>query len=169
MKEEKLSTAPFRAAKKSGTKRELSPYDPYKRKARGKENNPGSLGTGLSARERGCACAKRDVYRKRAIEWAVRETLEKRHGTRRNPAFDGQGWKDPCDERLWANFAHATGDEKALQELCRRALSEYRASTVPKPVSELPKILSQHIKDYCKEHGIDLSKRRKRSWKGGAK
>ena len=166
---EKLSTAPFSLPKKSGTKRELSPYDPYKRKARGKENNPGSLGTGLSARERGCvargcACAKRkrDVYRKRAIEWAVRETVEKMHGTRRNPAFDGQGWKDPCDERLWANFAHATGDEKALQELCRAALSEYRASTVPKPVSELPKILSRLIKDYCKEHKIDLSKRRRR-------
>ena len=159
---EKLSTAPFSASKKSGTKRELSPYDPYKRKARGKENNPGSFGSGLSARERGCAYAKRDVYRKRAIEWAVRETVEKMHGTRRNPAFDGQGWRDPCDERLWANFAHATGDEKALQELCRRALSEYRASAVPKPVSELPKILTQHIKDYCKEHGINLSKRRRR-------
>ena len=161
---EKLSTAPFSLPKKSGTKREPSPYDPYKRKARGKENNPGSLGTGLSARERGCACAKRkrDAYRKRAIEVAVCETVAQMHGTRRNPAFDGQGWKDPCDERLWANCAHATGDEKALQELCRRALSEYKASTVPKPVSELPKILGRHIKDYCEEHNIDLSKRRRR-------
>ena len=164
---EKLSTAPFSLPKKSGTKRELSPYDPYKRKARGKENNPGSLGTGLSARERGCACTKRDVYRKRAIEMAVRETVAQMHGTRRNPAFDGQGWKDPCDERLWANFAHATGDEKALQELCRRALSEYKASTVPKPVSELPKILGRHIKDYCEEHNIDLSKRRRRGSREG--
>ncbi len=32
---EKLSTAPFSLPRKSGTKRELSPYDPYKRKARG--------------------------------------------------------------------------------------------------------------------------------------
>ena len=45
----KLSTAPFSDSKKSGMKRENSPCTPYKRKARGKENNPGALSTGLSA------------------------------------------------------------------------------------------------------------------------
>ena len=47
----KLSTAPFSASKKSGMKRENPPCTPYKRKARGKENenNPGALSTGLSA------------------------------------------------------------------------------------------------------------------------
>ena len=38
---QKLSTAPFSEAKKSGTKREGSPCTPYKRKARGKENKTG--------------------------------------------------------------------------------------------------------------------------------
>ena len=38
---QKLSTAPFSEAKKSGTKREASPCTPYKRKARGKENKTG--------------------------------------------------------------------------------------------------------------------------------
>ena len=48
-KQGKLSTAPFSASKKSGMKRENPPCTPYKRKARGKENNPGALSTGLSA------------------------------------------------------------------------------------------------------------------------
>ena len=66
----KLSTAPFSASKKSGMKRENPPCTPYKRKARGKENNPGALSTGLSAgayagvceriraREAICRCGK---------------------------------------------------------------------------------------------------------------
>ena len=41
----KLSTAPFSASKKSGMKRENPPCTPYKRKARGKENNPSALST----------------------------------------------------------------------------------------------------------------------------
>ena len=148
---EKLSTAPFSLPKKSGTKRELSPYAPYKRKARGKENNPGSLGTGLSARERGCAYAKRDVYRKRAIEWAVRETVEKMHGTRRNPAFDGQGWKDPCDERLWANFVwehHGNPGWKYLQELTCQDISEMARKKHPVPDADKPKILQNLINHF---------------------
>ena len=36
---QKLSTGPFSASKKSGTKRENPPCTPYKRKARGKEAN----------------------------------------------------------------------------------------------------------------------------------
>ena len=173
---EKLSTGPVSVPKKAGRKREGSPYDPYKRKARGKENKPGALGSGLSARAGGrvsCACAGerrklwRDPYRKRAIEQAVRETVAKLHGTWRNPAFDGQGEKDPCDERLWANFAHATGDEKALQELTRQALSDFRASAVARPASELPRILGKLIVGYCEENGIDLKKRRRGRATGG--
>ena len=51
----KLSTAP---SKKSGMKREVPPCTPYKRKARGKENNPGALSTGLSAGAYARACGR---------------------------------------------------------------------------------------------------------------
>ena len=58
------------SAKKTGMKREHSPCTPYKRKARGKENNPGVISTGLSA----CAGAgagerirARDAMRKRSV------------------------------------------------------------------------------------------------------
>ena len=54
----KLSTAPFSASKKSGMKRENPPCTPYKRKARGKENNPGALSTGLSAGAYAGACER---------------------------------------------------------------------------------------------------------------
>lgn len=48
----KLSTGPFRPAKKTGRKRESSPYDPLKSKARGKETSPGCLSNPLSPRGR---------------------------------------------------------------------------------------------------------------------
>ena len=54
----KLSTAPFSASKKSGMKRENPPCTPYKRKARGKENNPGAISTGLSAGAYAGACER---------------------------------------------------------------------------------------------------------------
>ena len=52
----KLSTAPLRAAKKAGMKREGSPCTPYKRKARGKETRPGSYKNIL--RPRACVRAR---------------------------------------------------------------------------------------------------------------
>ena len=118
-----------------------------------KEIKPVSNCSGLIAREGGRRRV-RERWLKRKVSAAVKDAMI---------AFCGT----PSDERLWANFAHATGDEKALQELCRVALSEYKASTVPKPVSELPKILGRHIKDYCEEHNIDLSKRRRRGSREG--
>ena len=53
---QKLSTAPLRAAKKAGMKREGSPCTPYKRKARGKETRPGSYKNIL--RPRACVRAR---------------------------------------------------------------------------------------------------------------
>lgn len=156
--------SPSAQSKKAGMKRERSPYNPYKRKARGKENKPGNLGSGLSARVCGSATRARtrrkpDRYRRRAIEQAVRETVAKMLGTRRNPAFDRCPEKDPCDERLWANFAWATGDEKVLVELSRDALSEFKGSGGVRPDSDLPKILCDHIRAYCKKHHIDLKRK----------
>ena len=61
----KLSTAPFSASTKSGMKRENPPCTPYKRKARGKENNPSAISnnpsaisTGLSAGAYAGACER---------------------------------------------------------------------------------------------------------------
>ena len=62
--EEKLSTA---LSKKSGMKREVSPCTPYKRKARGKENNPGALSTGLFA----CAGAYAHEVERYRLLWAI--------------------------------------------------------------------------------------------------
>ena len=100
---EKLSTA---LSKKSGRKRENPPCTPYKRKARGKENNPGALSTGLSVGARASAgervyerIREREARRKRSVEAAVEDALVAFCGTRRNPLFDRDPWKDPCDER----------------------------------------------------------------------
>ena len=126
----KLSTAP---SKKSGMKREVPPCTPYKRKARGKENNPGALSTGLSA----CAGAgayadtcertrARVAMRKREIEAAVEDALAAFCGTRRNPLFDRDPRKDKCDERMWANAAWDIGLERFLDlvELTKSQISQ---------------------------------------------
>ncbi len=154
--ETKLSTAPFSLPKKSGTKREPSPYDPYKRKARGKENNPGALSTGLFA----CAGAgareverirRREVLLKRHVEAAVEDALVAFCGKRRNPLFDREPWKDPCDERLWANFVwdhHGNPGWKYLQELTLQGLSEMAQRKHPVPDAEKPRILQNLINHF---------------------
>ena len=121
----KLSTA---LSKKSGMKREGSPCTPYKRKARGKENNPGALSTGLSAGAYADACERiraREARRKREIEAAVEDALVAFCGTRRDPLFDREPWKDPCDERMWANAAWELG-LKLFQDLTDQAMSQIR-------------------------------------------
>ena len=133
-------------------KREVPPCTPYKRKARGKENNPGVLSTGLSA----CACAgacerirAREAMRKRTVEAAVETALAAFGGTRRNPLFDRQPWKDPCDERLWANFAWEFGYGKLL-DLVDRANAEIAERHRPVDDPDKPKILQALITPFWK-------------------
>ena len=68
----KLSTGPFSASKKSGMKRENPPCTPYKRKARGKENNPSALSpSALStvySRARTQACASASAHARRSAD-----------------------------------------------------------------------------------------------------
>lgn len=138
MNREKLSTAPFSLPKKAGMKREPSPYDPYKRKARGKENNPGSLGTGLFACERPRACVG---IRKRLIQAAVEDALRIFCGTRRGKY---------CDRNLWAKFAWRFG-WGLLRELtlqgealsCRSCGSSSR--TVPSEIGHSKKFPAPRI------------------------
>ena len=143
---QKLSTAPVGAAKKTGMKREHSPCYPHKRKARGKENKPGAQGTGLSARGHGRV---REPFRHVGVSVAVEDALRIFHGTRRNPKFDTRPDRDPCDERLWANFAwqHGYG---TLLELIYRAQSEVRQKRTPIACRDLPRVLGQLISDYLK-------------------
>ena len=149
-----LSTGLFSASKKSGTKRENPPCTPYKRKARGKENNPGALGTGLyagaGAREVE-RLRRRGVLLKRHVEAAVEDALVAFCGKRRNPLFDREPWKDPCDERLWANFVwHHRGNPgwKHLQELTLQGLSEMAQRKHPVPDAEKPRILQNLINHF---------------------
>ena len=160
---EKLSTAPCSGAKKSGRKRENPPCTPYKRKARGKENNPGAISTGLSA----CACVgagareverirRREALLKRHVEAAVEDALVAFCGKRRNPLFDREPWKDPCDERLWANFVwDHNGDPgwQALQELTRQGVSEMAQQRHPVADADKPKILQNLINNFLKQEG----------------
>ena len=132
--ETKLSTAPFSLPKKSGTKRENPPCTPLKRKARGKENNPGALGTGLFACERPRVC---EALRKRHVEAAVEDALRIFHGTRGKPG-------EKCDQNLWANFAWRFG-WGLLRELTLQGEGEMREHLQPIPDKDKPKVLQNLI------------------------
>ena len=152
---EKLSTA---LSKKSGRKRENPPCTPYKRKARGKENKPGFNSPGLSAGAREGAYAgvcerirAREALLKRHVEAAVEDALVAFCGTRRNPLFDREPQKDPCDERLWANFVWDLGGERgwrALHELTLQGISEMAQRKHPVPDAEKPRILQNLINKF---------------------
>ena len=139
-------------------KREGSPCTPYKRKARGKENNPGALSTGLFAGARegayAGACERiraREARRKREIEAAVEDALVAFCGTRRDPLFDREPWKDPCDERLWANFVwdhRGNPGWKYLQELTRQGISEMAQKRHPVADADKPRILQNLINNF---------------------
>ena len=135
-------------------KRENPPCTPYKRKARGKENNPGALSTGLSAGAGARMCERireREARRKREIEAAVEDALVAFCGTRRNPLFDHEPWKDPCDERLWANFVwdhRGNPGWKYLQELTRQGISEMAQKRHPVADADKPRILQNLINNF---------------------
>ena len=150
---EKLSTA---LSKKSGRKREIPPCTPCKRKARGKENNPGALSTGLSAGARAGAYAgvcerirEREARRKREIEATVEDALVAFCGTRRNPLFDRDGRKDPCDERMWANAAWELG-LKRFQDLIDEAKSQIRQKPFVVPDRDKPSYFQTLITPFWK-------------------
>ena len=151
-KQGKLSTAPFSASKKSGMKRENSPCTPYKRKARGKENNPGAISTGLSAGAYAGACERiraREARRKREIGAAVEDALVAFCGTRRNPLFDLAGWKDPCDERLWANAAWDVGLGRFL-DLIELTKSQIRQKPFVVPDRDKPRYFQENLNPFWK-------------------
>ena len=138
--------SPSRKSKKAGMKREGSPYDPYKRKARGKENNPGANSTGLFACEhpRG-----RVGIRKRLIEAAVEDALKAFCGTRRRKSVEPRDGRDAhrpsfSDEQLWAKFAWKFG-WGLLRELTLQGEAEMKEHREPLKDSEKPKVLQRLI------------------------
>ena len=140
------------SAKKTGMKREHSPCTPYKRKARGKENNPGALSTGLFA----CAGAgagerirAHDAMRKRSVEAAVEDALVAFCGTRRNPLFDLNPKRDKCDERIWANAAWKIGLRMFL-DLIDEAKSQIRQKPFVVPDRDRPRYFQALLNPFWK-------------------
>ena len=142
--------SPSRKSKKAGMKREGSPYNPYKRKARGKENNPGANSTGLFACERPRG---REGIRKRLIEAAVEDALMAFCGTRKSGVpRDGRDAHRPSfsDEQLWAKFAWKFG-WGLLRELTLQGIAEMRERKEPLKDSEKPKVLQRLIAPFWKK------------------
>ena len=161
----KLSTGPSSKSKKAGMKREGSPYDPYKRKARGKENKPGANCTGLFACERPRG---REGIRKRLVSAAVEDALKAFCGRRRNPAFDRCPRKDPCEERLWAKFAWRCG-WGLLRELTLQGKAEMAEHRKPLADKDKPKVLQDLINPFWRKRGSPRRKAaRVRTEKGAA-
>ena len=136
--------SPSRKSKKAGMKREGSPYNPYKRKARGKENNPGANSTGLFACERPRG---REGIRKRLIEAAVEDALKAFCGTRKSgEPRDGRDARRPSfsDEQLWAKFAWKFG-WGLLRELTLQGVAEMRERRKPVADKDKPKVLQRLI------------------------
>ena len=145
--------APSRKSKKAGRKREGSPFNPYKRKARGKENNPGVLSTGLFACERPRG---RVGIRKRLIEAAVEDALVTFCGTRkRKPGKPRAGRDARCpsfsDEQLWAKFAWKFG-WGLLRELTLQGEAEMREHRRPVKDADKPKVLQRLINPFWKNN-----------------
>ena len=136
--------SPSRKSKKAGMKREGSPYNPYKRKARGKENNPGANSTGLFACERPRG---RVGIRKHLIEAAVEDALKAFCGTRKSgEPRDGRNARRPSfsDEQLWAKFAWKFG-WGLLRELTLQGVAEMRDLKRPIKDGDKPKVLQRLI------------------------
>ena len=141
--------SPSRKSKKAGMKREGSPYNPYKRNARGKENNPGANSTGLFACERPRG---REGIRKRLIEAAVEDALKAFCGTRKSgEPRDGRDARRPSfsDEQLWAKFAWKFG-WGLLRELTLQGVAEMRDLKRPIKDGDKPKVLQRLINRFWK-------------------
>lgn len=145
---------PLAEPKKTEMKKRHSPLGiPYREKAKGKENNPGFNSPGLFACERPRA---REGLVRRCTEAVVEDALRIFHGTRKTPGKKPKD--DPCDERLWANFAWEFGYAK-LCDLILQAKAEMDEHRKPIPDSEKPKFLQRLLVPFWK----------KRSRKAGGK
>ena len=121
---QKLSTGPFSASKKSGTKRENPPCTPCKRKARGKEANRDYLRN--PAQSRACAHVRvKEPPRACSPEeagWAAQHIIETvLHAPQSN-------------HRLWSAFC-LYNDPEDIIHLAYEYASYYRQGEVANPVT----------------------------------
>jgi len=119
-------------SKKTGRKRETSPYDPYKRKARGKETSPGCLSNPSSPRGR----TRKGVSRYREAGAAAEELIQ----------ILGANPTD-YNRRLWAFYCYHHDIETIIEKALRCA-SERRQGEIRDPVRKFQKWLK---KNYGKE------------------
>ena len=87
--------------------------------------------------------------RKREIGAAVEDALVAFCGTRRNPLFDLAGWKDPCDERLWANAAWDVGLGRFL-DLIELTKSQIRQKPFVVPDRDKPRYFQENLNPFWK-------------------
>lgn len=117
--------SPSRKSKKAGMKREGSPYDPYKRKARGKETSPGSYKNPLSPRGR----AHVSRYR---LAGGAAEELIKILGAK----------PTETNRRLWAYYCYHH-DIEIIFEKAYQYASECRQGEIRNPVTAFQHWLSR--------------------------
>ena len=91
----------------------------------------------------------REARRKREVEAAVEDALVAFCGTRRNPLFDREGRKDPCDERMWANAAWELGLRR-FQDLIDEAKSQIRQKPSVVPDRDKPSYFQNLINPFWK-------------------
>lgn len=119
-------------------KREYSPYNPYKRKAKGKETNPDMFVSLQSPRA--CVRTRRDPFRKQCEDQILEEALVEFHGTR-----GPRGTR--CDQNLWGGFIRKHGYMR-FKDCVDEARSEIRQKRRTPPDYLMPRIL-QRILNRC--------------------
>ena len=117
--------SPSRKSKKAGMKREVSPYNPYKRKARGKETSPGSYKNPLSPRGRTHASRYR-------LAGGAAEELIKILGAK----------PTETNRRLWAYYCYHH-DIEIIFEKAYQYASECRQGEIRNPVTAFQHWLSR--------------------------
>ena len=122
----KLSTDPKDPVKKTGTKREGSPYNPLKRKARGKETRPGSCWNlcTLSPRARARAGANATCARERYAE----------AGAAADEVLAILGNAPRSNRTLWAFYCYHF-DIGTILDLAYECASRFRQGEIKNPVT----------------------------------
>jgi len=139
--------APCGVVKKTGRKRETSPYDPYKRKARGKETRPGSC-QNPSKTARARADAREVKVKGQGQQWngqLFRRAKPSRYeeaGAGADELIRILGGKRERDRRTWAYYCYHHNIEILLDKAYEIA-SRYRQGEIQNPVTAFQRWLKR--------------------------
>ena len=122
---EKLSTVPLRTGKKAETKKSVSPYNPLREKAKGKETRPGSCTN--PPRPRGRTCAR---Y---AVAGAAADEL-----------IAILGGRPSRDRRVWAFYCYHH-DAELLIDKAHEYASKHRQDEIRNPVTAFQRWLIRNF------------------------